>query len=132
MLYLEHGQPVRFGEKGEKGIVLRGAQAEVVTVGEGGGTGSGPDRAQHGQSVAGGGLLAGQLQPAEMPMAFGIFRDVQKQTYDDLMIQQINEVVAEGRHGDLPRLLRERRQSVAGGLRERRGLRATEKRGWAE
>ena len=39
-------------------------------------------------------------------MAFGIFRQVQKPTYDDLMMQQINEVVAERGRGDLPRLLR--------------------------
>ncbi len=50
--------------------------------------------------------LLAAFMPPEMPMAFGIFRQVQKPTYDDLMIEQINEVVAERGHGDLPRLLR--------------------------
>ena len=43
-------------------------------------------------------------------MAFGIFRQVQKPTYDDLLMQQINEVIAERGRGDLPRLLRAARR----------------------
>ena len=105
-VFLEHGRPVRFGKNGEKGIVLRGTQAEVVTVGEGGvreedlmvhDTGN-PSRVPA--------YLLAAFAPPEMPMAFGIFRQVQKPTYDDLMLQQINDVIADRGRGDLPRLLR--------------------------
>ncbi len=50
--------------------------------------------------------LLAAFTPPEMPMAFGIFRQVQKPTYDELLMQQINEVIAERGPGDLPRLLR--------------------------
>ena len=82
------------------------ARAEAATVGSGGVREE--DLMVHdtsGASRAEAYLLAG-FAPPELPMAFGIFRQVQKPTYDDLMTRQIDDVVAERGRGDLPRLLR--------------------------
>src|SRR5208282_1760021 len=35
-VFLEHGQPIRFGKNREKGIMLRGMNPEIVTIGENG------------------------------------------------------------------------------------------------
>ncbi len=105
-VFLENGQPVLFGKNGEKGIMLRGTTAEVVTIGENGVREEDlmvHDTASESRVPA---YLLASFAPPEMPMAFGIFRQVEKPTYDDLMMHQINEVVAARGHGDLPRLLR--------------------------
>jgi 2-oxoglutarate ferredoxin oxidoreductase subunit beta len=105
-VFLEQGESLRFGVNGDKSIVLRGTRPEVVTIGEAGAReadlmvhdATNPSRvAAH--------LLAG-FRPPEMPMAFGVFRDVEKPTYDDLMLRQIKEATAVRGPGDLPRLLR--------------------------
>ena len=63
-VFLEHGQPVRFGKNREKGIVLRGMQAGGGHDRRGRRAGRRPDGPRHGQSVAGAGLSAGRLHPA--------------------------------------------------------------------
>jgi 2-oxoglutarate ferredoxin oxidoreductase subunit beta len=105
-VFLEHGRPVRFGKNGEKGIVLRGTETEVVTIGSSGVREEDLMVHDTGNPSRVAAYLLASFNPPERPMAFGIFRQVQKPTYDDLLIQQIDEVVAERGHGDLPRLLR--------------------------
>jgi 2-oxoglutarate ferredoxin oxidoreductase subunit beta len=105
-VFLEQGQPVRFGKNGEKGIVLRGTRAEAVIVGQNGVREEDLMVHDAGNPSRVSAYLLASFNPPEMPMAFGIFRQVQKPTYDDLMVQQIDEVLAERGRGDLPRLLR--------------------------
>jgi 2-oxoglutarate ferredoxin oxidoreductase subunit beta len=105
-VFLEQGEPLRFGVKGNKGIMLRGTRPEVVAVGEGGVREADlmiHDSANPSRVAAF--LLAG-LRPPEMPMVFGVFRDVEQPTYDELMLRQIKEATAVRGPGDLPRLLR--------------------------
>lgn len=102
---LEHGQPIRFGKDGHKGIVVRGMQPTVGVIGENGVREE--DFLVHdvqATSRAQSHLLAA-LRPPDFPMALGIFRDVEKPTYDGLLMAQIQGAVAKNGRGDLPRLL---------------------------
>ncbi len=101
-IYLEHGQPIRFGEDGEKGVRQRAdGSVEVVDV---------ADEAE---------LLVHDAHHAEPSLAFalsrltretngatpvGIFRDVDRGVYDDLMAEQLR-AAKERREGDLHALL---------------------------
>jgi 2-oxoglutarate/2-oxoacid ferredoxin oxidoreductase subunit beta len=101
-IYLEHGQPIRFGEEGENGVRQRtDGSVEVVDV---------DDDSE---------LLVHDAHHIEPSLAFalsrltretngatpiGIFRDVERGVYDDLMAQQLHEA-KEKREGDLAALL---------------------------
>src|SRR5919202_737047 len=101
-IYLEHGQPIRFGEEGEKGVRQRAdGSVEVVDVG---------DESE---------LLVHDAHHPEPSLAFalsrltreasgatpiGIFRNVERGVYDDLMAEQLREA-KEKREGDLEALL---------------------------
>jgi 2-oxoglutarate ferredoxin oxidoreductase subunit beta len=101
-IYLEHGQPIRFGEEAEKGVRQRtDGSVEVVDVG---------DESE---------LLVHDAHQTEPSLAFalsrltretngatpiGIFRDVDRGVYDDLMAMQLREA-KEKREGDLAALL---------------------------
>ena len=101
-IYLEHGQPIRFGEDGEKGVRQRAdGSVEVADVTD---------------DV---GLLVHDAHHAEPSLAFalsrltreasgatpiGIFRNVDRGVYDDLMADQLREA-REKREGDLHALL---------------------------
>ena len=49
--------------------------------------------------------LLAALKPPDFPMAYGIFRQVEKPTYDGLLSAQIDAAIAENGRGELPRLL---------------------------
>jgi 2-oxoglutarate/2-oxoacid ferredoxin oxidoreductase subunit beta len=101
-IYLEHGQPIRFGEEREKGVRQRpDGSVEVADVG---------DESE---------LLVHDAHHPEPSLAFalsrltrassgatpiGIFRDVDRGVYDDLMAEQLREAT-EKREGDLEVLL---------------------------
>ncbi|MER3426165.1 MAG: 2-oxoacid:ferredoxin oxidoreductase subunit beta [Thermoleophilia bacterium] len=105
-IYLRHGQPVRFGRQGERGVrVLDDGSAEIVDVAE----------------VGEGALLVHDEQHREPSLAFalsrltleasgvapvGVFRAVQQPVYDDLLTEQIEQAVSERGPGDLAALLR--------------------------
>jgi 2-oxoglutarate ferredoxin oxidoreductase subunit beta len=104
-VYLEQGKPIMFGKDGNKGIVIRGMQPEVVTVGKNG------VKAEdllihdaHGASIAQAFCVAGLPQP-EFPTALGIFRQVKKPTYEDLLTAQIDNAIARNGRGELSELL---------------------------
>ncbi len=103
-LRLEPGKPVRFGKDGGKGIVLRGLTPSVATIGVDG------VREEdllvhdpHCPSPLPAYLLA-RLQPPDFPTALGIFRQVEKPTYNDLLMSQIDGAIAQQGKGDLSRL----------------------------
>ncbi len=104
-LHLEHGQPLRFGADGRKGIRLRGLDPEVVTVGEDGATES--DLLMHDAHAPGTGLawLLAQLGPPDFPTPLGVFRAVEAPTYEALSAG-IARQAREGRgRGSLQQLL---------------------------
>jgi 2-oxoglutarate ferredoxin oxidoreductase subunit beta len=83
-LLLEPDKPLLFGRDRARGIRFRGAEPEVVTVGEGGVTES--DCAVHDPSAATSGMayLISQLGPPGFPVPLGVFRSVAIPTYDEL------------------------------------------------
>ncbi|HVP18819.1 MAG TPA: 2-oxoacid:ferredoxin oxidoreductase subunit beta [Spirochaetia bacterium] len=103
-IYLEQGKPVRFGADGRKGIVARGMQPQVAVMGENGVREE--DLVVHdagGASSAQAYMLAGLHEPA-FPTAIGIFRQVERPTYNDLLMSQIDGAVAKNGRGELEKL----------------------------
>ncbi len=104
-IYLEHGEPIRFGADGERGVrLLPGGSVEVVDVND----------------VAVSELLVHDERHVEPSIAFalsrltlgtvgatplGVFRNVATPVYDDLMAQQLEESKANKGEGDLAALL---------------------------
>jgi 2-oxoglutarate ferredoxin oxidoreductase subunit beta len=101
-IYLEHGKPIRFGEEGGRGVRQRDdGSVEIVDVG---------DESE---------LLVHDAHHAEPSAAFalsrltqstvgatpiGVFRDVVRPVYDDLMSEQLDAARAK-QEGDLAALL---------------------------
>jgi 2-oxoglutarate ferredoxin oxidoreductase subunit beta len=83
-LLLEQGKPLLFGTDRARGIRFRGAEPEVVAVGERGVTES--DCAVHDAHAATSGtaFLISQLEPPGFPVPLGVFRAVEIPTYDEL------------------------------------------------
>jgi 2-oxoglutarate ferredoxin oxidoreductase subunit beta len=102
---VEHGKPIRFGAAGAKGFVLRGLDLAVATVGENGVRES--DLLVHDahcESRVPAYLLTA-AGPPDFPRTYGIFRDVRKPTYDDLLLEQIDAATARSGQGQLEDLL---------------------------
>jgi 2-oxoglutarate ferredoxin oxidoreductase subunit beta len=104
-LYLEQGRPIRFGKDGCKGLMIRGMEPVVVELGTNGVRDE--DLLLH-DAIGGASvqayMLAG-LAPPDFPTALGIFRQVEKPTYDDLLMKQIDAAVAKNGRGELSKLL---------------------------
>jgi len=104
-LVLEHGKPLIFGKERNKGIRLNGMDTEVVTIGENGVTET--DILVHNESAAHSGLAfsLGQFESPDYPMPFGVFRAVERPSYQKLSVQ-LNETARSARgRGDLSKLL---------------------------
>jgi 2-oxoglutarate/2-oxoacid ferredoxin oxidoreductase subunit beta len=96
-LYLEHRKPLIFGKDRNKGIRLHGLDPEVVTLGNG----VSPDdllihdEAAEEPSLA---YLLSRMVYPRFPECVGVFRCVQRPTYEELLNGQIEHVVkAKGR-----------------------------------
>ncbi|MBX3280014.1 MAG: 2-oxoacid:ferredoxin oxidoreductase subunit beta [Acidobacteria bacterium] len=105
MLYLEHGKPLLFGKNKDKGIRLNGLHPEVVQIGESGvGT---DDILVHNESDPEPNLsyVLGRMQYPDYPVPVGVFRAVEKPTYEDMLEDQIKRAVAERGPGNLSKLI---------------------------
>jgi 2-oxoglutarate ferredoxin oxidoreductase subunit beta len=102
---LEHGKPMVYGTQRNRGIRMRGMQAEAVTLGEDGVTEADllvhDEKADH-SALA---FLLAQLGGPAVPIALGVFRAMETPTYQERNGRQ----VADARHakgrGDLASLL---------------------------
>lgn len=105
MLYLEHGKPLLFGKNKEKGIRLNGVLPEAVSVGEGGA--SIEELMVHDETSPEPNLayILGRMQFPEFPVPMGVFRAIEKPTYEDMMADQISLAIAQKGPGDLHKLL---------------------------
>jgi 2-oxoglutarate ferredoxin oxidoreductase subunit beta len=104
MVYLEHGKPLVFGRPdNKKAISLNGLYPEILPF-DGKTTQNllihdeTNPRPNHA-------YLLTQLVYPDFPVPFGVFRCVEKPTYDDLMNQQIAEITKKKGPGDLKSLL---------------------------
>jgi 2-oxoglutarate/2-oxoacid ferredoxin oxidoreductase subunit beta len=91
VIELEHGKPLLFGKDKNKGILLRNYNLEVVTLGENGVTED--DLLVHDEKAAQPTLafLLSRMRFPEFPEPIGVFRNVQKPTYDSLVQKQIED-----------------------------------------
>ncbi|MGH3496534.1 MAG: 2-oxoacid:ferredoxin oxidoreductase subunit beta [Nocardioidaceae bacterium] len=102
---LEHGEPVRFGPDGEHGLVRTDAGVEVVEVATVGAEALLVHDAHADDPTTAFALSrltdAGRVERAPI----GIFRQVERPTYDDLAREQVTTAVAERGDGDLETLI---------------------------
>jgi 2-oxoglutarate ferredoxin oxidoreductase subunit beta len=92
VLYLEHGNPMRFGKQGEKGIRLNGLVPEVVevaAVGE-------ENLLVHDEQAAEPTLayLLSRMGPPHFPTPVGVFRAIEKPVYSGLLMEQVQRAQA--------------------------------------
>ena len=104
-ILLHHGAPVRFGAGDRKGLVIRDMEPVVVHL-DSDGVAEDATLMHNAQakSPALAELLAA-LAPPDFPMAFGVFRSVQRPTYDELLMDQVRQSKARRGVGDLHALL---------------------------
>lgn len=105
VLYLEHGKPMIFGKDRNQGIRMNGAHPEVVTIGENGITEA--DLLVHDinlqdPSVA---FMLARMEQPEFPQPVGIFRAVDRPSYDEMMTEQIESAIAKSGPGSLEKLI---------------------------
>lgn len=103
-LYLEHRKPLIFGKDRNKGIRLNGLNPEVVTLGSGV---SVDDLLIHDESAEEPSLayLLSRMVHPHFPECIGVFRCVEKPTYDEMLMDQIDHVQATKGKGTLEELL---------------------------
>jgi 2-oxoglutarate ferredoxin oxidoreductase subunit beta len=101
-IYLEHGKPMVFGKNKEKGIQLQGLTPAVVNVADV----QADDLLIHDEKTNDPTLafLLSQLSFPEQPEPIGVFRAVEKETYDAVVHQQLETAKAKNRF-DLQGLL---------------------------
>jgi 2-oxoglutarate ferredoxin oxidoreductase subunit beta len=105
IVYLEEGQPLIFGKKKDKGIRINGTRTEIV------------DLAQHPElhkdlvihresdPVPTYAYLLTQMEYPEMPVPLGIFRSIERPTYDSMMQDQVQASIQKHGEGKLKDLL---------------------------
>lgn len=117
ILILEHGQPLRFGKEGDKGIRIDGLQASVVSLADGY---CAEDLWIHDEQDLTKALLLtrffddprhGGLQ---LPRPFGVFYAVERPTYETLLMQQVQEATTRFGEGDLDLLLKGKKTWTVG------------------
>lgn len=92
MIVLEHGKPMIFGAERNKGLVLNGWNLKAVTIGENGITEK--DILVHDAHCADDTLhkKLALMEDPELPIAMGVIRDVEEESYDEAVNRQIAEV----------------------------------------
>jgi 2-oxoglutarate ferredoxin oxidoreductase subunit beta len=92
VLYLEHGQPMRFGKQGEKGIRLNGLHPEVVDVAAVGEENLlvHDERAEE-PTLA---YLLSRMGPPDFPTPVGVFRAIDKPVYSQQLMEQVQAAQA--------------------------------------
>jgi 2-oxoglutarate ferredoxin oxidoreductase subunit beta len=104
-IVLRHGQPIRFGKAGRLGLVVRQMEPAVVDLeADPGQTQDVVIHNTRSESPALAALLA-ELEPPQYPTAVGIFRQVERPAYDELLMGQIREAVSRRGPGRLQKLL---------------------------
>ncbi len=96
-IVLEHGKRMIFGKDQNKGLVLDGFNLKVVTIGQNGVTEDDilvHDAACEDTTLQ---MKLALMQGPEMPIALGVIRDIEEETYDEGVTKQIEEVQAKAK-----------------------------------
>lgn len=91
-LVLKHGEPMIFGQAGDKGLILDGLKLKVVRLGENEYTGK--NILVHDATEPNPGIqyMLANMRYPEYPVALGIIRSVPGPTYENAVEEQIEEV----------------------------------------
>ena len=104
-IYLEHGKPLIFGKNKDKGIELNGADTRIVDLA------AHPEEAKNvlvhnAEAVSPNyAYLLTQMEYPDMPVPFGVFRSIQKPTYDGMLDEQVKHSVEKRGVGNLKDVL---------------------------
>jgi 2-oxoglutarate ferredoxin oxidoreductase subunit beta len=103
MVYLEHGKPLTFGKKRDKAIRLKGLRPEVVDLMDV----DAKELLIHNEKDSSPhyAYLLTQMTYPETSVPFGVFRAIEKPTYDEMMENQIREVIKTKGKGGLKDLI---------------------------
>jgi 2-oxoglutarate ferredoxin oxidoreductase subunit beta len=88
VIQLEHGKPLVFGKNKDKGIRMRGTEMEVIRFADGFTADDCLVWDESAESPASA-FLAAQLLPPDFPTPIGVFRSVQKETYEERVHAQV-------------------------------------------
>ena len=105
MIELEHGKPLVFGKEKNRGIRMRSdMHLEVVELGNGV---SENDLIVHNEKAPDTYLayMLARMEYPDYPVPVGIFREVQKPTYEEMLSEQIRSAIAKNGPGDLEKLI---------------------------
>ncbi len=103
VLYLEHGQPMVFGKNKDRGIRLNGLTPEVVELGNGITEADLLVHDAHAENPTLAWMLS-RMEPPHFPVPVGVFRAVQKPTFAEQTVAQIQQARAKRGTGDLKKL----------------------------
>ena len=104
MIFLEHGKPMIFGKKRDKGIVLDGFTPKVVALGDEYGV---DDLLVHDETSLQLAYIISNMEFPEYPAPMGVIRRVGKMTYTDGLMGQVAAAQAKKGVGDLNKLYRD-------------------------
>jgi len=105
MIAIEHGKPLIFGKERNRGIRMRSdMHLEVVEIGEGINEN---DLIVHDEKAPDSYLayMLARMEYPDYPVPVGVFRDVEKPTYEDLLTGQVQTAIEKMGAGDLMKLL---------------------------
>jgi len=102
-VYIEPGEPIRFGKDHEFGIRLNGLKPEVVTIGENGTSDS--DVMTYDATDPSMAYLISQLDYPDFPVPVGVLLNTTGPTYEERVQTQLEESKAQAHAGDLQALL---------------------------
>jgi 2-oxoglutarate ferredoxin oxidoreductase subunit beta len=104
LIPLEHGQPIRFGPEGERGVVFQDGMAHVVDVAD-----VGVDALavhdEHREDPSFAFALSRLANGPYAPTPVGVFRDIERVDYGSQVNQQLVAAATEKGPGDLAALL---------------------------
>jgi 2-oxoglutarate/2-oxoacid ferredoxin oxidoreductase subunit beta len=104
MIVLEHGKPLIFGKKRDKGLRLKGTKLEVVQLGNGVSESELLVHNEQDSDAIHAYLISGMSYP-DYPVPMGVFRQILKPTYDSLLEGQVRSSEQRLGKGDLEKLL---------------------------
>ncbi len=104
VIYLEHGKPLVFGKNRERGIKLDGFTPVVVDIKDGGASVN--DLLVHNENdLTLAFILSNMIHDEKLPRAMGIFVELERPTYEEMLEDQITKAKAKKGEGDLQALL---------------------------
>ncbi|MFN4110720.1 MAG: 2-oxoacid:ferredoxin oxidoreductase subunit beta [Ignavibacteria bacterium] len=105
VVYLKHNEPLIFGKENDKGIRMDGMTPVVVSLKDG--KWSKDDLLIHNEfneDPAYASMLAHMNEKPGLPTPVGIFRQIFKPTYDEMLYDQIKQIKVKKGEGDLKKL----------------------------